>query len=76
MPLTPAAVSHQIREFEDHLGVRLFTRTSRSMRLTHAGEILHAAVTDAIDGIARAVTRLKKADGKPQLKVTTSPSIR
>src|SRR5207245_7153976 len=30
---------------------------------------------DAIDGIARAVARLKKTDGKPQLKVTTSPSI-
>jgi LysR family glycine cleavage system transcriptional activator len=45
------------------------------MRLTHAGEILHAAVADAIDGIARAVTRLRKSDGKSQLKVTTSPSI-
>ena len=73
--VTPAAVSHQIREFEDQLGARLFSRTSRSMRLTHAGEILHAAVADAIDGIARAVARLKKTDGKPQLKVTTSPSI-
>jgi LysR family glycine cleavage system transcriptional activator len=73
--VTPAAVSHQIREFEDQLGARLFSRTSRSMRLTHAGEILHAAVADALDGIARAVTRLRKSDGKPQLKVTTSPSI-
>jgi LysR family transcriptional regulator, glycine cleavage system transcriptional activator len=73
--VTPAAVSHQIREFEDQLGTRLFMRTSRSMRLTHAGEILHVAVADALDGISRAVTRLRKVDGKPQLKITTSPSI-
>jgi LysR family transcriptional regulator, glycine cleavage system transcriptional activator len=73
--VTPAAVSHQIRELEDQLGVRLFARTSRSMRLTHAGEILHDAVSEALDGIGRAVTRVRKSDGKPQLKVTTSPSI-
>src|SRR6266508_2577268 len=69
------AVSHQIRELEDQLAVRLFARTSRSMRLTHAGEILHDAVSEALDGIGRAVTRVRKSDGKPQLKVTTSPSI-
>jgi LysR family transcriptional regulator, glycine cleavage system transcriptional activator len=73
--VTPAAVSHQIREFEDQLGTLLFARTSRTMRLTHAGEILHAAVADALDGIARAVSRLEKSDGKPRLNVTTSPSI-
>jgi LysR family transcriptional regulator, glycine cleavage system transcriptional activator len=73
--VTPAAVSHQIRELEDQLGVRLFARTSRSMRLTHAGEILHDAVSEALDGIGRAVTRVRKSDGKPQLKITTSPSI-
>ena len=47
--LTPAAVSHQIKEFEDQLGVSLFTRTSRTMRLTEAGAVLFEASTDAID---------------------------
>ena len=32
--LTPAAVSHQIKEIEDQLGLVLFTRTSRTIRLT------------------------------------------
>jgi LysR family glycine cleavage system transcriptional activator len=75
LAVTPAAVSHQIREFEDQLGAPLFMRSSRSVRLTPGGEILHAAVSDALDGIARAVSRLKKADGKPRLKITASPSI-
>ena len=46
--LTQPAVSHQISSLEDELGVRLFSRTSRSVRLTqegylftqYAGEIL------------------------------------
>src|SRR3954451_13448174 len=73
--VTPAAVSHQIREMEEQLGTRLFARTSRSMRLTDAGKLLHDAVREALDTISRAVSRLKKSDGKPQLKVTTPPSI-
>ena len=37
--LTPAAVSHQIKEFEDQLGVLFFARTSRTVRLTEAGAV-------------------------------------
>jgi LysR family transcriptional regulator, glycine cleavage system transcriptional activator len=73
--VTPAAVSHQIREFEDQLGVKLFQRTSRKMRHTSAGEILHAAVSDALESIKRTVARLQKSDNKHRLKVTASPSI-
>jgi LysR family glycine cleavage system transcriptional activator len=73
--VTPAAVSHQIREFEDQLGVRLFQRTSRKMRHTTGGEILHAAVSDALENINRAVARLQKTGNKQRLKVTGFPSI-
>jgi LysR family transcriptional regulator, glycine cleavage system transcriptional activator len=73
--VTPAAISHQIREMEDQLGTRLFARTSRSMRLTDAGAILHDAVSEALETVSRAVNRLKKSEGKPQLRVAASPSI-
>lgn len=36
--LTQSAVSHQIRRLEAHLGQKLFQRTTRSVRLTLAGE--------------------------------------
>ena len=36
--LTPPAVSIQIRQLEGHAGAELFERSSRRLRLTHAGE--------------------------------------
>jgi LysR family glycine cleavage system transcriptional activator len=70
--LTPAAVSHQIKEIEDQLGMTLFTRTSRSIRLTAAGELLIEASGDALDLLRRAISRAQKTTRKTvQLKVTT-----
>ncbi|RWF44584.1 MAG: transcriptional regulator GcvA [Mesorhizobium sp.] len=69
--LTPAAVSHQIKEIEDQLGIVLFTRTSRTIRLTEAGAVLYEAATDTLDLLGRAVMRARKmARGTEFLKVT------
>lgn len=35
--ITQPAVSHQINSLEDELGVKLFSRTSKSVKLTHEG---------------------------------------
>jgi len=69
--LTPAAVSHQIKEIEDQLGLVMFTRTSRTIRLTEAGTLLSEAATDALDLLGRAVSRAQKtARGTALLKIT------
>ena len=69
--LTPAAVSHQIKEIEDQLDLVLFTRTSRTIRLTEAGSLLHDASIDALDLLSRAVSRARKMTrGTSLLKVT------
>lgn len=75
LAVTPAAVSHLIKEFEDQLGVQLFERTSRSMRITPQGAILHEAVSEALGIIGKAVSRIRKAGNKAQIRVTASPSI-
>ena len=36
--VTPAAISHQIKSLESDLGVKLFRRLNRSLRLTEAGQ--------------------------------------
>lgn len=69
--LTPAAVSHQIKEIEDQLDLVLFTRTSRTIRLTDAGTVLLDASVDALDLLNRAVSRARKLTrGTALLKVT------
>ncbi|MDX8446385.1 transcriptional regulator GcvA [Mesorhizobium captivum] len=69
--LTPAAVSHQIKEIEDQLDLVLFTRTSRTIRLTEAGNVLFEASIDALDLLGRAVARARKMTrGTALLKIT------
>jgi len=38
--VTPSAVSHQIKDIERQIGITLFLREKRSLRLTDAGEVL------------------------------------
>ncbi len=74
--LTPAAVSFQIKEIEEQLGVKLFTRTSRTIRLTEPGVILCEAAADALDVMSRAISKAQKAArGTAQLKVTVDPQF-
>jgi LysR family transcriptional regulator, glycine cleavage system transcriptional activator len=74
--LTPAAVSFQIKEIEDQLGMQLFVRTSRTIRLTEAGTILCEGAADALDLLNRTVSKAHKAArGTAQLKVTADPQF-
>lgn len=69
--LTPAAVSYQIKEIEDQLGMTLFQRTSRTMRLTEAGRVLVDGAVEALEVLGRASGRARKlARGTTQLRVT------
>lgn len=73
--VTPAAVSHQIKELEEAIGVPLFQRTSRHMQLTRQGLILKPAIADALDGLTKALQRIRQTDNPKQVRVTASPSI-
>ena len=69
--LTPAAVSYQIKEIEDQLGVVLFVRSSRTIRLTEAGAVLCDAAVEALEIMGRAAVRARKVTrGGTLLKVT------
>ena len=74
--LTPAAISHQIKEIEDQLGMALFVRTSRTVQLTEAGSLVHEAAVEALGTLGRAVTRARKMKrGTTELKVTADATF-
>lgn len=71
--LTPAAVSYQIKEIEEQLGVTLFVRNSRSIQLTAAGAELHRAAVEALGTLQRALgraQRLERGDGPLRLSLS------
>ena len=69
--LTPAAVSHQIKELEDQLGLALFTRTSRSIQLTPGGALLLEAAAESLDLLRRAAVRARRLSrSAEQLRVS------
>src|SRR5262245_25078783 len=57
---THGAVSRAIRELEKDLGIRLFLRTTRSVRLTPPGATYAAEVRSALDQLAAATTALRE----------------
>ncbi|WP_354684666.1 LysR substrate-binding domain-containing protein [Cupriavidus necator] len=61
LSVTPTAVSHQIRLLEELLGVKLFERQTRKVRLTAAGHLLFPAIRDGLDGMERAVLSVRRA---------------
>ncbi|MCB9759745.1 MAG: transcriptional regulator GcvA [Alphaproteobacteria bacterium] len=73
--ITPSAVSHRIRALEEELGVALFTRHTRRIRLTPEGRALAAATADALAVLHQAIEALRPAPDDGVLTVSCSPSF-
>jgi DNA-binding transcriptional LysR family regulator len=63
--VSQSALSHTLRELEARLGVRLLTRTTRSVAPTEAGERLLRAVGPRFDEIAAELAALRELRDKP-----------
>jgi DNA-binding transcriptional LysR family regulator len=73
--LTQSAVSRQIKELEDQLGVALFQRRHRALALTEAGHQFYAAAAQALATMRAATDRLRAQTGRKALAVTTTHSF-
>ncbi len=60
LSLSQPAVSQSIRQLERHLGVSLFQRASRGVRLTHEGELLFTYVSGGYEQIALGVAKVRQ----------------
>ena len=70
--LTQSAISREIKTLEEQLGVPLFDRTNRGLRLTDAGQILYRAVDEALTLLDEATNHLLAPKAAETLTVTTS----
>ncbi len=73
--LTSTAISHQVRNLERHLGVRLFHRIGRRVIVTDAGRHYYAALGDAFDQVAVATAEIIANGKSDTLSVHTAPSF-
>ncbi|MCY7263692.1 LysR substrate-binding domain-containing protein [Pseudomonas protegens] len=75
LSVTPTAVSHQIRSLEHWLGVPLFERLPRQVRLTESGRRLFHSLHGALLDVAQSVDTLRPSPSAAQLTVSTTAAF-
>ena len=73
--VTQSAISRQIKTLEDDLGVALFRRRHRALALTDDGRRLHETCTEVLAQIRATVSRIRGADERQVLALTTTPGL-
>jgi DNA-binding transcriptional LysR family regulator len=73
--LTQSAVSRQIQQLEEHLGVRLFERRARRLLLTENGQLFYRAAQEALETLHDSARRLRTTPTLNTLTVATTPGF-
>ena len=71
--LTPSAVSHQMKELEEALGVDLFVRKSRALELTAAGALLLEEIEPLLLALDRSLAQVARRSGRRALRILLPP---
>jgi LysR family transcriptional regulator, glycine cleavage system transcriptional activator len=72
--VTPAAISHQIKLLESHLGLALFRRINRRLILTEAGQRYAAVLHELFEKLAKETQALTK-NLRNQLTISVEPAF-
>ncbi len=72
---TQSAVSQQVRSLEEQLGLLLFERIYRGVRLTEAGQALFVSVQEGFATIDRTIDRLQHRHRHPHVNILTDFSF-
>ncbi|MFT4767536.1 MAG: LysR family glycine cleavage system transcriptional activator [Glaciecola sp.] len=73
LSVTSSAVSHQVKSLEDELGLELFTRERRTLRLTEQGAHLFRELEPAIAHIDGIIAEAQSKTATSQLRVSVQP---
>jgi len=71
--LTPSAVSHQMKELEEALGVSLFVRKSRALELTVAGATLLEEIEPLLSALDRTLAQVARRSDRRSLRILLPP---
>lgn len=75
LSVTPTAVSHQIRALETWLGVQLFERLPRQVRLTDGGQRLFHSLHGALLDVAQSIETLRPQRSNMHLTLSTTAAF-
>ncbi len=75
LAVTPAALSYQIRNLEDILGVKLFERRNRAVLLTETGQLALPKIRAGFEQLQEAARIMRKPARRDGLVVTSGPSF-
>lgn len=64
--LTPAVASKRLKELENHLGARLFNRTTRSLSPTEVGTLFYDEAKKILSAVAEAETLVDNISDRPR----------
>lgn len=73
--VTQAAISHQIKSLEEHLGIKLFMRKNRALLLTDEGQSYFLDIKDIFNSIHDATERLLARGAKGAITVSSQASF-
>jgi LysR family transcriptional regulator, glycine cleavage system transcriptional activator len=73
--VTHAAVSRQVKQLEQRLGVKLFDRLPRGLKLTAHGALLAEGTRDAFDRLANAIEDVSVPALRRKLTISTFASL-
>ncbi len=73
--VTPAALSYQIKQLEEHLGTPVFRRLNRAVELTEAGRALRPGVAEGFDRLRQGVRAVARLSDDPGLSITAGPAF-
>lgn len=66
MRISPAVASNRIKELEQHLGVRLFNRTTRQLMPTEHGTVFYAGAKQVLEAVTEAEAAVAALSGQPR----------
>lgn len=73
--MTPGAISQQLRQLQERLGVNLFDRTRHGVVLSAAGARVYPELLLAFEQIAQSLQTLERWETRRTLRISAAPSF-